>query len=172
MNTENTVVAMYRTHETAEAAVRELQRSGYDMKKLSILGKDFQMEESPIGFYNTGDRMAFWGKNGAFWGSLWGIMFGSALFVIPAFGSLIVLGPIVATLVGALEGAALGGGAGILGGALASIGVPENSVVRYEKQIAAGEFLILAHGTFAEIGRARSILERTSPSSMEALGMS
>ena len=168
MAKENAAVAMYASHETAEAAVKELQRSGFDMHKLSILGKDYHLEESPIGFYNTGNRMAFWGKTGAFWGSLWGIMFGSALFVIPVVGHLIVLGPLVSTLVGALEGAAVGGSAGVLGGALASVGIPKNSVVKYERQIAAGEFLVLAHGNADEIERAKAILQRAGASSVEA----
>ena len=167
MTKDNCAVAMYKTHDAAETAVKELQRSGFDMRKLSILGKDFHSEESPVGFYNTGNRMAFWGKQGAFWGSLWGILFGSALFVIPVVGHLIILGPFVATLVSALEGAAIGGGAGVLGGALASAGIPKNSVLKYEKQVAAGEFLVLAHGTADEIERAKRTLQ-TGATSVDA----
>ena len=58
-NKENTVVASYASHEDAEKAVKELQRSGFDMKKLSIVGKDFHTDEHPVGFYNMGDRMAY-----------------------------------------------------------------------------------------------------------------
>jgi hypothetical protein len=32
--------AVYETHSQAEEAVKELQRSGFDMKKMSIVGKD------------------------------------------------------------------------------------------------------------------------------------
>jgi len=32
------VVAVYDSHSQAEAAVKELQRSGFDMKKMSIVG--------------------------------------------------------------------------------------------------------------------------------------
>ncbi len=39
---KSAVVALYDTHEEAEKAVRELQRSGFDMKKLSIVGRDYQ----------------------------------------------------------------------------------------------------------------------------------
>lgn len=165
---ENAAIATYNTHEAAEAAVKELQSSGFDMRKLSIVGKDFHLDESPIGFYNTGNRMAFWGKRGAFWGSLWGIFFGSALFFIPVVGHLIVLGPLVAAIVGALEGAAMGGTVGVLGGALASMGIPDNSVVKYEQQIAAGEFLIVAHGATAEVERGKGILQRAGATSVVA----
>ena len=37
--TENSVVAVYRTHTEADRAVKELQRGGVDMRKLSIVGK-------------------------------------------------------------------------------------------------------------------------------------
>ena len=37
--------------------------------------------------------MKFWGKLGAFWGGLWSLLFGSALFLIPG------IGPVTATAV-------------------------------------------------------------------------
>ena len=106
MSNKNSVVGIYNSHTEAEAAVKELQKSGFDMKKLSVVGKDYHTEENVVGFYNTGDRMKFWGKLGAFWGGLWGILFGSAFFVIPGVGQLVVLGPLVMMIVGAMEGAA------------------------------------------------------------------
>ena len=42
MAENNAVVGVYHTHPEAEAAVKELQRSGFDMKKLSIVGKDYR----------------------------------------------------------------------------------------------------------------------------------
>jgi Heat induced stress protein YflT domain len=48
----NSVVAIYDTHSQAEAAVKDLQRSGFDMKKLSIVGKDYHTDEHVVG----GDR--------------------------------------------------------------------------------------------------------------------
>ena len=74
----NALVASYNTHVEAEAAVEELHRSGFDMKKLSIVGRDFHTEERVVGFYNAGDRMKYWGKMGAFWGGIWGLLFGAA----------------------------------------------------------------------------------------------
>jgi len=43
----------------AEAAVRELQRSGFDLKKPPIVGKDYHTEEHAVGYYNAGDRMKY-----------------------------------------------------------------------------------------------------------------
>ena len=58
----NAVVAIYKSHTEAEAAVRELQQSGFDMKNLSIVGRDHHTDEHVVGYYNTGDRMKHWGK--------------------------------------------------------------------------------------------------------------
>jgi hypothetical protein len=80
MSVENSVVAIYRTHADADRAVKELQHGGVDMHKLSIVGKGYHTDEQVIGYYNTGDRMKYWGKVGAFWGGFWGLLFGSAPF--------------------------------------------------------------------------------------------
>ena len=72
MSNQTAVVGIYKTHTEAEAAVKELQKSGFDMKKLSVVGKDYHTEENVVGFYNAGDRMKFWGKLGAFWGACGG----------------------------------------------------------------------------------------------------
>src|SRR5580698_6768905 len=123
----NAVVAIYKSHTEAETAVKELQQSGFDMKKLSIVGRDYHTDENVVGYYNTGDRMKYWGKLGAFWGGFWGLMFGSALFVIPGIGPLLMAGPIVGWIVAGLEGAVVVGGLSALGAGLYSIGIPKDS---------------------------------------------
>src|ERR1035441_4807609 len=132
MSKTNSVVAVYETHGQAEEAVKELQRSGCDMKRLSIVGKDYHTDENVVGYYNAGDRMKYWGKQGAFWGGLWGMLFGSAFFFIPGIGPLVVAGPLVSWIVGALEGAAVVGGLSALGAGLYSLGIPKDSILRYE----------------------------------------
>lgn len=50
--------------------------------------------------------MKYWGKIGAFWGGLWGLLFGSAMFAIPGLGPIpiLVAGPLVAGSSQALKG--------------------------------------------------------------------
>ena len=161
MSKQNSVVAIFESHNQAEDAVRELQKSGFDMKKLSIVGKDYHTDEHVVGYYNTGDRMMYWGKLGAFWGGLWGMLFGSAFFLVPGVGPLLVAGPLVAWIVGALEGAAVMGGISALGAALVSIGIPKDSVLQYEANVKAGKFLLILHGTPQEVERAKDRLDNT-----------
>ena len=40
MNKTDLAVAVYDSHEQAEEAVRELAKAGFNMKGISILGKD------------------------------------------------------------------------------------------------------------------------------------
>ena len=163
MSETNSVVAIYETHAQAEETVKELQRSGYDMKKLSIVGKDYHTDEQVIGYYNAGDRMKYWGKLGAFWGGLWGMLFGAAFFAIPGIGPILVAGPLVAWIVGALEGAVVVGGLSAIGAGLYSIGIPKNSVVEYESALKSDKFLLLAHGTTDEVAKAKDIMQTTHP---------
>ena len=161
MSDQNSVVAVFASHDKTEDAVRELQKSGFDMKKLSIVGKDYHTEEHVVGYYNTGDRMMYWGKLGAFWGGFWGLLFGSAFFWVPGIGQLVVEGPLVMWIVGALEGAVVTGGITALGAGLYSIGIPKDSVMQYETEVKNDKLLLVAHGTADEVQRARDILHQT-----------
>jgi hypothetical protein len=147
--------------------VKELQRNGIDMKSLSIVGKDTHTDEHAVGYYNTGDRMKYWGKMGAFWGGFWGLLFGSAFFVIPGVGPLLVAGPLVAWIVGALEGAVVVGGLSAFGAGLYSIGIPKDSVVNYELAVKTDKFLLVVHGSGTEVGKAKEIIQGTHPLSFE-----
>ena len=165
MSTENSVVAIYKSHDGADAAVKELQRGGIDMKSLSVVGKGYHTDEEVVGYYNTGDRMKYWGKMGAFWGGFWGLLFGSALFMIPGLGPILAAGPVVAWIVAGLEGAVVVGGLGALGAGLYSIGIPKDSIVKYETALKTDKFLLIVHGTAAEVAKAKDIFERTGPES-------
>jgi len=163
MSERNSLVVVYGSHANAEAAIKELQKSGFDIKKLSILGKEYHTEEHVIGYYNAGDRMKYWGKMGAFWGGVWGLLVGAAFFVIPGVGPVLIAGPLVAWVVGALEGAVVVGGLSALGAGLYSIGIPKDSILRYESAIQADKFLLVVHGTADEMMKAKNILKVTGP---------
>lgn len=156
---QDLVVAIYNTHTEAEKGVKELQKSGFDMKKLSIIGRDYHSEEDVIGYYNTGDRVKYWGKLGAFWGGFWGLLFGSALFFVPGIGPIAVGGPLVSWIIAALEGAVAIGGLSAIGAALYSIGIPKDSIVKYETALKANKFLVIFHGSGEDVEKARGLLK-------------
>lgn len=164
------LVAVYANHTLAEQAVKDLAAANFEMTRLSIVGKGYHTEEKVIGFYNTGDRLKFWGSRGAYWGGLWGLFFGGLFVMVPVVGPVMVLGYLSAIVVSALEGAAVVGGLSVLGAALASIGVPKNSVLQYETALTADEFLVTAHGSAAELTRARTVLAAVGPTSLQMYG--
>jgi hypothetical protein len=166
-NENSAVVAIYKSHAEAETAVKELQNGGFDMKKLSIVGRDYHTDEHVVGYYNAGDRMKYWGKLGAFWGGVWGLLFGSAFFFVPGIGPLLVAGPLVGWIVGALEGAVVMGGLSAIGAGLYSLGIPKDSVLQYETAIQTGKFVVIAHGTQSEMAEARKIIHQTNPEALE-----
>ncbi|MCJ7615403.1 MAG: DUF1269 domain-containing protein [Desulfobacterales bacterium] len=162
MSKKNTTIAVFEGHTEAEDAIKELQKSGFDIKKLSIIGKDYHSDEHVVGYYNSGDRIKYWGKLGAFWGGLWGLLFGSAFFFIPGIGPIVVGGPLVSWIVGALEGAAVVGGVSAVGAAMYSIGIPKDSILKYETSLKANKFLLIVHGTTEEVEKAGRILKSTN----------
>ena len=162
----NAVVAVFDTHSEADEAVRELQKSGFDMKKLSVVGKDYHTEEHVVGYYNAGDRMKHWGKLGAFWGGLWGLLFGAAFFWVPGIGPVLIGGPLVAWIIAALEGAVVVGGLSAIGAGLFSLGIPKDSIVQYESAVKAGKYVVVTHGTAQDVAKARDILSTLKPSGL------
>jgi hypothetical protein len=102
--------------------------------------------------------MKVWGRFGAFWGGFTGLLLGSALFVIPGVGPLVVFGPMVGWIAGALEGAVVIRGMSALGAALYGLGIPKVSIVQYEAALKANKFVVALHGTSADIAKAKEML--------------
>jgi hypothetical protein len=158
MQKADSVIAVFSDHNAAEAAIKKLAAAGFEMKNLSVVGKGYHSDEKVVGFYNTGDRIKFWGSRGAFWGGFWGLFFGGVFMTIPVVGHVIMLGYLAAMAVSAVESAVLVGGLSALGAALYSVGIPKDSVIAYEAAVKADGFLVMAHGSAEEMMRAKTIL--------------
>ena len=167
MDKYETAVAVFPTHQAAERAVKSLTAAGFEMKNLSVVGKGYHSEEKVVGFYNTGDRVKFWGTRGAFWGGFWGLFFGGLFMTIPVVGHVVVLGYLAAIVASGIENAIVVGGLSALGAALYSAGIPRNSVLQYETDLKADSFLVMARGPIAEVERAQKLLATLNPSSSE-----
>jgi len=161
MTITNSVVAIFDTHEQAEQAIKELQEAGVDMKSLSIAGRDTHTDEHVVGYYTAGDRMKYWGSVGAFWGGFWGLLFGSAAFAIPGIGPILVAGPLVGWIIAGLEGAAVVGGVSAVGAGLVSIGIPKDSVLKYDVALKTDKYLLIVHGTAEAVDKAKEIISGT-----------
>ncbi len=170
MTPSNSVVAIYETHEQAEHAIKELQDAGVDMKSLSIAAKNTHTDEHVVGYYNTGDRMKYWGKVGAFWGGFWGLLFGSAAFAIPGIGPILVAGPLVGWIIAGLEGAVVVGGASAVGAGLVSIGIPKDSILKYDVALKTDKYVLIVHGSQEQVEKAKDIIGGTQHTSYTVHG--
>jgi hypothetical protein len=167
MEKTDTIIAVFPDHNAAEEAVKRLAQAGFDLKSVSVVGKGYHTDEKVVGFYNVGDRVRFWGRQGAFWGGLWGLFFGGLFITIPVVGYVGALGYLATVMIAAIENAVVVGGLSALGAALFSIGVPKDSVIQYETALKADSFLLMAHGPAAEINRAKTLLAAMSPSQLD-----
>lgn len=159
----NASVSICNSHEEVVAAIQTLKKFGFDVRKLSLIGKGYHSEEHPVGFYSTGDKIRAWGSTGAFWGSMWGILMAPAVFLLPPLGMVAMAGPVVSVVISTLEGAVLVGGLSAVGAALSQLGVPKDQVIVYETALKADKYVLMVHGSDDEVARAKSILAGTQP---------
>ena len=157
MTRTDIAVAVYDCHTRAEAAVTALRRAGFNMKKISIIGRDYHIEEHVVGLLNAGDQAKIFDKLGAFWGGLMGVLSGSAMMFLPGVGHVIVLGPLAAGRGWVLH----------VAGALMAVGIPKDSVLRYEAALKADKFMLVVHGGVQEIKRAQELLKTSGLSSFD-----
>jgi uncharacterized membrane protein len=151
--TPDAVVAVYATEDDLSAAIKHLEQSKFDMTKISVLGKGMTEERHVIGFETPGTHTARWAK----WGGLWGWIFGAFIFV-PGVGHVAIGGYLLFLVVTG----GLGAAGGALAGALTSVGIPKEGIPKYEADLRADHFLVIAHGPPDEVLRARELLGQTT----------
>ncbi|MEH2050125.1 general stress protein [Nostoc sp.] len=158
MTYTHTIVTHFPSHAEAERVVLELQKLGFDLQKLSIIGKDYQTTKHVRGFLTWKDTAKARAVGSGYWGSfvggLFGILGGAGVLFIPGVAPIIIAGPIAGVLAGWLEGTLVNAAAvGGLAGALRALGIP-----KHETQIQAGEFIILVTGSNKDVSQARQML--------------
>lgn len=162
MSNKNSVVSIFANQDQANAAIKTLQTGGINLSRISLVGRGVHSEQRVVGYYNAGDRMKAWGMSGALWGGMWGLLFGSAFFRVPGVGPLMLAGPIVSWIIGAIEGTLVVGGLSALGAALFSIGIPNDSILEYETAIKAEKIVLVVHGTPEDVRKSERRLAGTS----------
>ena len=154
-------VAIYNTHAEGEAAIREIQNSGFDMIKLSFLGRDYRARDKLVGRYQSSDHARYWENLSAFGDGVWGLLSSIALFHIPEMGPFLAGGPVASAIIGALEGTPAVRGLSAVGSGLHIIGIPRDSILKYERAIKGDKYLIIAQGVEEEITAIKAIIKNT-----------
>jgi hypothetical protein len=89
---------------------------------------------------------------------------GAAAFAIPGLGPILVAGPLVGWIIAGLEGAAVVGGVSAVGAGLVSIGIPKDSVLKYDVALKTDKFLLVVHGSPDAVAKAKEIIAGTEHS--------
>lgn len=150
------IAAIFADPKAAETAVRELIEQDFPMDRISLLhraggeGDDFL----GIAYRDDAERVRVWSEQGAFWGSLAGLLAGaSGLFMVPGVGALLLAGPIINALTGAALGAGLMAGSALatrLAIAFHRLGIPRDVLEHLHDAILQGKTVLLLHGGNAE----------------------
>ena len=67
-------------------------------------------------------------------------------------------GPLVAALVGALEGAVVVGSISALGAALTQVGIGKEQAIKYETALKVDKYVLVVHGSAEEVANAAAVL--------------
>jgi len=173
------LVAVYADEVQAKDVVKILIGKDYQMDLISVLGRVHGLGDDSLGIYHlqAGERMKTWGKQGAVWGGLWGMLAGAAgFFIFPGLGAVAAAGYIVEVIAG---GAVLG--AGTLSGAAAlsqlavafhRAGIPPEEIQALHKAIEDGKYLLMLRGAASELAPWRTVLESGKPLEIHDLSYS
>lgn len=137
------VMCLVSTTAEAECLVNCLRESGFNTNDISMLLPDISGSRDLI--YEKHSKAPEGTSTGAGAGALLGGAFGwltgTGMVAIPALGSLVAAGPIVAALSVAAIGSAIGG----IAGGLIGLGIPEFEAKQFEGKVRSGNILLSVH---------------------------
>ncbi len=145
------VGAVFDSSDNAHAVVEEMIEHDFPMDQVSILHKAGGQGDDFLGiaYTNEKERFKVWGVEGALWGSLGGLLAGTAgLFLLPGIGSVLIAGPLVNALAGGAVGAGVmttGAVATHLSIALRRLGIPADKLEILHQAIMDGKTVLLMH---------------------------
>lgn len=147
----NLVAAVFADAQRAQAVVEQLAEQDFPMDQVSLLHRAGGQGDDFLGlaYGSEHERVRVWGSHGAFWGALGGLIAGaSGLLLVPGVGPLLVAGPLLDLVAGAVTGAGLMLGAAAVTRvtiALRRAGIPESKLDALHQAILDGRTLLILH---------------------------
>jgi hypothetical protein len=137
------IIAVFENQELLVDSLAEAQRTGFDMRKISVVGKDNSEEETQGGLFSFMNRSQYWESRTNFWNRICARLLGSALIVIPGIGPVVVAGPFTETFIIAIESTLVASGKNAVGLALSHLGIDRQTSLEYEAAVQSGRFLLI-----------------------------
>ena len=161
----NSVVAVYKTQADAEDGLHRLERAEYDLKTVSVAGREHEFGGHVTGYYLSDGHMKYWGARGLFWNNLWKSLPCAGCFHVPEIGRVLLAGRFTTWFVKSLDSPPEGLSA--LGWTLYDIGIPKPSARRYEAAVKMHKLLLVAHGAAKELLMAKDVLHQSRPEEID-----
>jgi len=166
MTNYQSVVGIYTTMDAAESAVRALDKAKFPIAQVSIVSQDISSEKAVHGYVTACDVSKQGAKQGAWLGGIFGLLVGAAFMFVPGVGPVIVAGSLASALLGGVEGAFAGSALGGILAGLSAWGISKQHILKYEEVVKAGKFLVIAHGSDAEVNKAQRVLAETGAANL------
>lgn len=143
------VAAVFDNEDRALRVVEEMIEQDFSMDQVSVLHRAGGQGDDILGiaYSDEKERFKVWGTQGALWGALGGLLASaSGLMLIPGIGPLLIAGPIVDAIAGAIAGAGfMTSGAAIthLTIALRRMGIPDEYLDTLHQAIMDGKTVLI-----------------------------
>jgi hypothetical protein len=159
MSKQNAFVAIYTNPADVQEAVLALSRSGFDLERLSVVGKAYRKREDLVAIYQEGDHMKCRGDLDYFWNGISSMIQGWALLRMPNQDPVLVAGQLALWIGVAMDNSAIFGGLSSFGATLYTMGLSKNSITDYEEALKKSRYLVVIHGPAQEVTRAKKIFK-------------
>jgi hypothetical protein len=153
----HTIIGDLPSSAVVKTVVLKLKQAGFDISKLSVIGKNNQNHTARWGFLSWQNQAQNLGDG------LFGVLAGAGVLFIREIGLVVIAGPIAGVLGGWLK-RTVAGEAGLTAiggivGALSVLGISPEKALQSEERIKAGNFLLLVAGSDRDISQVQYVLE-------------
>lgn len=162
----NYLVAVLADRIQAEAAYSALEKAGFPMEKVAILGKGYQSADE-YGLIDPNQEALKNTKLMAFWLVPFGFAAGYTFNYITGLDTFAWAGSVGNHLVGAVLGALSGAMGSIFAGGSVGLVFGSGDALPYRNRLNAGKYLIVVKGSETQTRKATSILRPFEPENMQ-----
>jgi hypothetical protein len=156
------MVVVYKNNSAADGAINNLVFSGFNKRNISFIGRDILADEQAAEYGHAEFRLQNQVEMVAFCSGIHGVLIDPSSVFIPGAGLFLVAGPLVGWITEAREGGVSVDGVGMIGVGLCCLGIPKDSVKRYEAALSARKPIVITCGTAAEINHAKGVIYQGS----------
>ncbi|MFB2896278.1 hypothetical protein ACE1CI_25490 [Aerosakkonemataceae cyanobacterium BLCC-F50] len=162
----NYLVAVLSDRIQAEAAYSALEKEGFAMDKVTILGRGYKSADE-FGLIDPNEQAIKQAKFMAFWLIPFGFVAGTTFSVITGLNTFAWAGEIGNHLIGGVLGAISGAMGSIFAGGGTGLIFGGGDALPYRNRLNAGKYLIVVKGSETLTRRATNILRQFEPENMQ-----